>query len=579
MVHNSDSGPKPRSGQAPKEGKAPYRPRSADGDKPRGKPGSKPGAKGKSDKPAGRGERVAKALARAGVASRRDVERLIGLGKVAVNGRIIDTPATFIQKDDILTVDGKVVEGAEATRVWRYHKPVGLMTTHRDPEGRPTVFENLPEGLPRVISIGRLDFNTEGLLLLTNDGELSRALELPSTGWKRTYRARAHGRVSQAELDRLQDGIEVDGIRYGSIDAKLDKAKEKAEGGSNVWITLTVTEGKYREVRKVLEALGLQVNRLIRLAYGPFQLGTLGVGEVEEVGPRVIREQLADLIAPENLPTGDKVLTPPPAPSRRPIPTSALANPKAKPSRVKENIAMREAREAQRMPKPVRIGEDRPRREGPGGDRGRPDRSGSDRPRGSRSGDPKRDYGKPREDRDDRPKRAYSPRAEGAEPREGGGFRPWENATERAPREGGDRAFKPRGDRPGGGDRKPGWAKAGPRAEGDRPARAYKPREGGDDRPRGDRPARPFKPREGGDRPEGGKRPYAGKPAGAGGERPARAYKPREGGAADRPRAERSDGGKRPFGDKPGGFKRGPASRGPGGPKGPPKGPRGPRKP
>jgi 23S rRNA pseudouridine2605 synthase len=259
------------------------------------------------------GERVAKALARAGVASRRDVERLIEAGRIAINGKVLTTPAVKVAPGDILTVDGAVVSDAEPTRMWRYHKPIGLVTTHKDPHGRPTVFESLAmtaPGLPRVISVGRLDINSEGLLLLTNDGELTRALELPSTGWMRRYRARAHGRTDQARLDKLKDGITIEGVRYGPIEARLDKVKESRDGVSpaNVWITVSLTEGKNREVRRVLEHLGLKVNRLIRLSYGPFQLGVLGAGQVEEIGPRVIREQLAGLIAPENMPVGDKVV-------------------------------------------------------------------------------------------------------------------------------------------------------------------------------------------------------------------------------------------------------------------------------
>ena len=253
---------------------------------------------------------MAKALARAGVASRREVERLIAAGRVAVNGRVLDTPAVKIGAGDILTVDGAVIGEAEATRVWRYHKPAGLMTTHSDPKGRPTVFEHLPEGLPRVISIGRLDLNSEGLLLLTNDGALARALELPANALVRRYRARARGQTTQAKLDQLKEGMTVDGVHYGPIDATLDKAKEEAPGGragANLWITLTLSEGKNREVRKVLEAIGLTVNRLIRLSYGPFLLGALAAGEAEEVGPRVIREQLARYIDAASLPTGDRV--------------------------------------------------------------------------------------------------------------------------------------------------------------------------------------------------------------------------------------------------------------------------------
>jgi 23S rRNA pseudouridine2605 synthase len=274
------------------------------------------------------GERVAKALARAGVASRREIERYIAEGRVALNGRVLDTPAVKIGPGDVLSVDGAPVAAAEATRVWRYHKPVGLVTSHKDPHDRPTVFDALPSVLPRVISVGRLDLNSEGLLLLTNDGGLARALELPSSGWVRRYRARAYGRTSQEALDRLQNGITVEGVVYGAIEAKLDKVQrrpgETTESSANCWITVSLKEGKNREVRRVLEALGLKVNRLVRLSYGPFALGTLPLGAVEEVGPRVIREQLADYIAPENLPTGERsVHAPIPAPGRRPTTPAA----------------------------------------------------------------------------------------------------------------------------------------------------------------------------------------------------------------------------------------------------------------
>lgn len=250
-------------------------------------------------------ERVAKALARAGVASRREVERLIEAGRVALNGQVLTTPAVKVEPGDILTVDGAVVSDAEPVRVFRYHKPVGLLTSHKDPQGRPTVFDNLPEGLPRLISVGRLDINSEGLLLLTNDGGLARALELPATGLQRRYRARARGRVTQERLDKLKAGVTVEGVRYGPIEATLDKAKEGPQG-ANLWITVTLAEGKNREVRRVLESIGLKVNRLIRLSYGPFALGTLAVGQIEEVGPRVIREQLADHIDPASMPKGDR---------------------------------------------------------------------------------------------------------------------------------------------------------------------------------------------------------------------------------------------------------------------------------
>jgi 23S rRNA pseudouridine2605 synthase len=236
------------------------------------------------------GERIAKVLARAGVCSRRDAERLIAEGRVKLNGKTLDTPAVKVTAADKIAVDGRPIGAAEATRLWRYHKPVGLVTTHRDPAGRPTVFERLPPDLPRVISVGRLDLTSEGLLLLTNDGALARRLELPSNGWLRRYRARAFGRVEQAELDKLKEGLVVDGVLYGPIEAKLERA------ATNSWITLSLTEGKNREVRRVLEALGLKVNRLIRIAYGPFQLGTLAPGAVEEIPRRVLKDQLGKTI-------------------------------------------------------------------------------------------------------------------------------------------------------------------------------------------------------------------------------------------------------------------------------------------
>ncbi len=233
------------------------------------------------------GERIAKFLARAGVCSRRDAERLIEEGRVKLNGKKLDTPAVKVTAKDKVLVDGRPIGAPEATRLWRYHKPAGLVTTHRDPAGRPTVFERLPETLPRVVSVGRLDLTSEGLLLLTNDGALARRLELPANGWLRRYRARAYGTIAQEELDKLKKGIEIDGVRYGPIEATLESGR-----GANVWIALSLSEGKNREVRRVLEALGLRVNRLIRIAYGPFQLGVLAPGAVDEISGKVLRDQL-----------------------------------------------------------------------------------------------------------------------------------------------------------------------------------------------------------------------------------------------------------------------------------------------
>ncbi|MSP47738.1 MAG: rRNA pseudouridine synthase [Alphaproteobacteria bacterium] len=234
-------------------------------------------------------ERIAKRMARAGVASRRDAERLILFGRVTVNGEVLTTPAVLVGADDVITVDGKPLPGIEPARLWRYHKARGVMTTHRDPEGRPTLFESLPKTLPRVISVGRLDFGSEGLILLTNDGGIARKLELPATGWTRRYRVRVHGRVDPARLAELADGVTVEGVRYGPIEAALDR-----EQGTNAWLTLALKEGKNREVRRVMEHLGLPVTRLIRTAYGPFQLGQLAAGELSEVQKKVLREQLGE---------------------------------------------------------------------------------------------------------------------------------------------------------------------------------------------------------------------------------------------------------------------------------------------
>jgi 23S rRNA pseudouridine2605 synthase len=237
------------------------------------------------------GERIAKAIARAGLCSRREAEAWIAAGRVAVNGEVIASPARNVTADDRIEVDGKVLPVRARTRLFLYHKPRGLLTTHADPGGRPTIFTALPAGLPRLISVGRLDLNTEGLLLLTNDGSLARTLELPATGWLRRYRVRAHGRVGQSELDRLRAGITVDGIRYGPIEATLDRAQ-----GSNVWLTFAIREGKNREVKNVLGHLGLKVSRLIRVSFGPFELADLAPGEIAEVKTRTLREQLGERV-------------------------------------------------------------------------------------------------------------------------------------------------------------------------------------------------------------------------------------------------------------------------------------------
>ncbi|WP_300541940.1 pseudouridine synthase [Maricaulis sp.] len=236
-------------------------------------------------------ERIAKYLARAGVASRREVERMIEAGRISVNGKRLDTPAVKVSPADRIEVDGKPVEPPAATRLWRYHKPTGLVTTHADPEGRETVFDAIPGDIGRVISIGRLDLTSEGLLLLTNDGALARALELPSTGWTRRYRARAFGTIDEAAVARLRAGVTVDGLKYGPMDVEIER-----ETGSNIWLNIGIREGKNREVRKALDSVGLKVNRLIRTAYGPFQLGDLPRGEIKAVPGRVLRDQCGHLV-------------------------------------------------------------------------------------------------------------------------------------------------------------------------------------------------------------------------------------------------------------------------------------------
>jgi 23S rRNA pseudouridine2605 synthase len=238
------------------------------------------------------GQRIAKVMARAGLCSRRDAEAWIAAGRVSVNGKVLASPAYNISESDDVRVDGKSLAARERTRLFLFHKPRGLVTTARDPEGRQTIFDALPPDLPRLVAVGRLDINTEGLLLLTNDGGLARALELPQTGWLRRYRVRAHGRVDQAKLDGLSDGVSVDGIDYAAIEARLDR-----EQGSNVWITMGLREGKNREIKKVLEHLGLSVNRLIRVSFGPFELGGLAEGEIAEAPTRVLRDQLGAKLA------------------------------------------------------------------------------------------------------------------------------------------------------------------------------------------------------------------------------------------------------------------------------------------
>ncbi|MDK4735017.1 pseudouridine synthase [Rhizobium sp. CNPSo 3490] len=551
-------------------------------------------------------ERISKVMARAGVASRRDIERMIMEGRVTLNGTVLETPVVNVTLADRIEVDGVPIRGIERTRLWLYHKPAGLVTTNADPEGRPTVFDNLPEELPRVMSIGRLDINTEGLLLLTNDGGLARALELPATGWLRRYRVRAHGEIDQEALDKLKDGIAVDGVLYGSIEATLDRTK-----GSNVWITMGLREGKNREIKNVLGALGLDVNRLIRISYGPFQLGDLPEGHVVEVRGRTLRDQLGPRLIEEAKANFDAPIYNAPA------------------------VAAEEEEEASAPAAPAK--RERPRREEDKRERAlsRLDTKRDDRPGGRRDDD----RGGGRRD-EDKPKRAQSLgqrrsanvwMAPGARPlgekaaakaaknaqtarrrgeqtqAKGTGFhyiedRPrtqinrvreedgeWIRSSEQPHRkdEGEGRGHKRSfGDRPAREDRGYGDRPArgegraersrGDRPFGDKPRGDRKPRADGDERPRAARAStgesrseRPRSDRPFGDRPSRGDRPFAGKPRGdrkpreEGDERPRTARSFAGEGRSERPRGERSFGDKAPgekprgksFGAKPGGPK------------------------
>lgn len=508
-------------------------------------------------------ERIAKVMARAGIASRRDCEAMIEEGRVSVNGRVLESPALDVGPNDVVLVDGEPLPARERTRLWLYHKPRGVVTTNFDPEGRPTVFEALPEDLPRVLTIGRLDINTEGLLLLTNDGGLARVLELPETGWLRRYRVRAFGEVTQDVLDTVKDGVTIEGIHYGPVIARFERQQ-----GFNTWLTVDLREGKNREVKTVLEHLGLTVNRLIRISFGPFQLGDLPEGEADEVRSRVLQDQLGSELAGKAGADFD-------APRRDALPAAPRPAPAGedRPRRRREPVedqheARREAVRELRGDKPWtrtvwRDTETEPQRErkaaprrgaDPKLERQSREESGAvERRRGNAIADPKgrrvlveRVSAAPREEAE-APRE--SKRRPDRKPRQERG-----SAETRAPRSferssGGERpARRPReefGGRDRGADRP--WQDRAPRGErrerasregAERPARRFSERPA-DDRPRG---GKSFGARSS-ERPAGGGRPFGGKPGGGG--RPSGGKGPRPGGQGPR-------GGKGPRGDRRG---------------------------
>jgi 23S rRNA pseudouridine2605 synthase len=460
--------------------------------------------------------RIAKLLARAGVASRREIERMITEGRVAFQGAIVDTPATLLASLDGVTVDGNPVAEAEPARLFLYHKPTGLLTTERDPAGRPTIYDRLPAGLPRLMPVGRLDLNTEGLLLMTTDGGLKRQLELPATGVERAYRARAYGQVSQPQLEELIHGIEIEGVRYGPIDANIERRT-----GANLWIEMILKEGKNREVRRVLEHLGLQVSRLIRTRYGPFVLGDLPPGQIGEVRRHDVESFSAE-------PTRREL----PQPARRrsvePIAPPVDARPKVEP----EGRVKRPAR-----PRPVAAKKE-PRQRADGSVATRAGSARSQRTRAFRT----------ERNESEAPARTATPRT-GARPASASSARSTDRPAAARPRTDGDRPERARGGRSGAGASPRSASPGTARSPSDRPR---------DDRPRTDRPGgdRPRTDRPGGDRPRGDR---------SGADRP-RTDRP----GGDRPRGAppRSDGA-RPGGSRPGG----PRPTGPGKPG--PKSPRG----
>jgi len=407
------------------------------------------------------GQRIAKLLARAGVASRRDIERMIAAGRIAIDGIVVETPATVLTSLKGVTVDGAPVAAPEPTRLFRFHKPAGTLTAERDMSGRPTIYDRLPAGLPRLIPVGRLDLNTEGLLLMTTDGELKRRMELPATGIERTYRARAYGDVSQQQLEDLMLGIEIDGVRYGSINANLERRT-----GTNTWIEMTLTEGKNREVKRVLEHLGLKVSRLIRTRYGPFFLEDLPEGEVEEIKQHELVAFRKTIV---NKPTS------------RPLPEGA------------DPAALKAWKRATPLPRPEPVAS------------------------GARFGDDRR----PRTERDGQ-RSGFSgrrPDRDGFAPRSGFGTRSGDDRPQGGDRGGFDNRPTRDGDRPTFGNRPQGSAPR-PVRDGDRPAFGNRPARDGERSAFGNRPARDGDRPGFGNRAQGGDRPGFGARAAAGGARP-----------------------------------------------------------
>ena len=502
-------------------------------------------------------ERIAKVLARAGLCSRREAEEWIAAGRVAVDGVVLTTPAVTVGAANRITVDGAPLPVKERTRLWLFHKPRGLVTTTSDPEGRPTVFSVLPDDMPRVITVGRLDINTEGLLLLTNDGGLARVLELPSTGWLRRYRVRAFGEIDQAALDELKQGVSLDGVDYGPIEAVIDRVQ-----GSNIWLVVGLREGKNREVKRVLGSLGLTVNRLIRISFGPFQLADLEEGEIREIRGRVLRDQLGKRLVEESGADFEAPVVhhlhgedPDEAPKRRIKGFTPAAESDERPRGRTPRTKMEFIGTGER-----RRDDDRPRGPGPKG--GRDDRGGRfDRDdRGPRGGRDDRGGRTDRDDRGDRPFRSEGgrgrpngdrPKSAGFRDRsEGGEGKRWRSEGRH---DGGERSAGFRG-RPDG--ERPKSAGFRDRPDGDRPksggfrdrADGDRPKSGGfRDRADGDRPkSGGFRDRPGGDRPKSGgfrDRPGADAPRGEGPRgRPTRDQRPRDEGRSSGPR----DRGDRP---------------------------------